>query len=647
MSIPSSSSPPTGARKNRAHCHRPPSQGGPQGGPRPWYQRPLFLVICIALVALAVAFGPRLARLPGLVRALASDLSYYRSVQASLDTAMTPSGLDELSRRLADTHASIRALHSDWGILLRAGKSLRWLPRYGGDLAAAADLMLIADYGLDAALALLPVIQPALESTDASDPSEALVVLCQTVGTQRDALERASYTLARLEEGRRRIDIRQLSPRLQSLLAKADALLPLAVAAPDLLGVAPALLGANGPRQYLILAQNSDELRATGGFISGVGLLTVEGGSVTSLMFSDSFSIVDLQQPHPVSPPALDVHMWAGMLLFRDANWWADFPTSAKMAQDLYAQDAGQQTDGVIAIDTQALLLMVGALGPIDMRDYKETISVDNLMDRMQHYWASPDLGPDRASGDPDWWQHRKDFVGELAGALVDRLLRPAGVDPLKLAEAITRLLQEKHLLLYLPEAAGMLATRGWDGGLANPQGDYLMVVDSNVGFNKVNAVVRESISYTVTIGARGGADAELTICYQHGSAVRLDECVHEARYGKAYTDMTDRCYWDYVRVLVPKGSVLTLREGLDNGGLAEPEGERDAFDGLLVLPPGESREVTFRYTLPSLRLPYSLYVQKQPGTTAVPLHVAIRAPGRPVVVFATDLSRDRQFALR
>ena len=38
---------------------------------------------------------------------------------------------------------------------------------------------------------------------------------------------------------------------------------------PDL----PNLLGFNRPQTYLLLAQNNDELRATGGFITAIGLV--------------------------------------------------------------------------------------------------------------------------------------------------------------------------------------------------------------------------------------------------------------------------------------------------------------------------------------------------------------------------------------
>ena len=59
-------------------------------------------------------------------------------------------------------------------------------------------------------------------------------------------------------------------------MQKLDALLPLAQVGVDAALAAPEALGQNGPRTYLILAQNEDELRPTGGFISGAGRMTLD-----------------------------------------------------------------------------------------------------------------------------------------------------------------------------------------------------------------------------------------------------------------------------------------------------------------------------------------------------------------------------------
>ena len=48
------------------------------------------------------------------------------------------------------------------------------------------------------------------------------------------------------------------------------------------------LLAGDGERTYLILAQNSDELRATGGFISATGVIRFREGALVDMKFADS-----------------------------------------------------------------------------------------------------------------------------------------------------------------------------------------------------------------------------------------------------------------------------------------------------------------------------------------------------------------------
>src|SRR5205085_6348840 len=96
---------------------------------------------------------------------------------------------------------------------------------------------------------------------------------------------------------------------------------------------APVLLGANTPQQYLMLAQNNDELRPTGGFISAVGVVKVDRGELSVEWFRDSFAVDDLSINHSPAPAPLEKYMWAEQWLLRDSNWYADFPTSADVAQ--------------------------------------------------------------------------------------------------------------------------------------------------------------------------------------------------------------------------------------------------------------------------------------------------------------------------
>lgn len=618
-----------------------------KAAPRRVYRSPLFWIAAALLVAVLVGLGPRFVRLPGLVGQARAEMAYWRGVRAEGLRGLSRQGAaDELGVHLDAARRLMAAARRDWGFLAQAAAWFGWVPGIGGDLAALLHLVDVAQNLLDGGALLYAQARPAVAALP-DGMGAAMAALAKHPAGNVQAFADAEQALQRASQAWSRVDAWRLSPRLAQAAPILDTLLPILTAAPDLLRAAPELLGADGPRRYLILAQNSDEIRATGGFISGVGIIELDKGEIKSIAFADSYSVIDLTKPHPIPPVALETHMWAQILLLRDANWWADFPSSARKAWELYEQDTGSKVHGVIAMDTPALQLLVAATDPIRLDEYNDTITADNLMDRIRHYWASPVGGPDITSGDPKWWALRKNFMGILAKSVMERLLKDtAKLDPSELGRVALRLLDERHLLLYLPPVQATLREHRWDGGIVPAQGDYLFVVDSNVGFNKVNPMIQQTITYTVNLA---DATATLQIGYVHGSQARLDVCVHESRYGDTYQDMMDRCYWDYVRVFVPGGAEPLSREGLGDGDLAESEAGLAVWDGLLVLKPGEAQEVVFRYRLPASVVagePYRLYVQKQPGTWGIPLRVIVWGADGAVHEFQTDLTEDRAFAV-
>ncbi len=458
----------------------------------------------------------------------------------------------------------------------------------------------------------------------------------------------------------------------------------------------PSLMGDGGLRTYLILSQNNHELRATGGFISGVGELTLEEGRLIGLRFDDSYAVDDLAVPHELAPTAFRQTLFGQLWLFRDTNWDPDFPTSARRALDVYARDRGVQADGVIALDLSALQVLVEALGPIQVAGSTEPVTGENILPVIQAQWAEPFAGVNQEGGE-DWWLSRKSFIGQIANAVLRKLLALSpgseqagrGVSPVKLARSLNQALDEKHILIYLtdPRAEDMLRHKNWDGALVAPlsPSDNLLVVDSNVGFNKADANVARSIDYRVDLAGGEQPRAQVILNYWNHSRQPLGVCIQEARYGDTYADMMDRCYWDYVRVYVPagggllKGPDLPLPPGslLARSGdaLAESpispvlaEDGRSVWAAFFELAPGAERALAFEYTLPGEvlehksdgSLTYHLRVQKQPGTEAVPLRVEIALPpdaqdisATPagffsqqgtVLVAATDLMIDREF---
>jgi hypothetical protein len=219
-----------------------------------------------------------------------------------------------------------------------------------------------------------------------------------------------------------------------------------------------------------------------------------------------------------------------------------------------------------------------------------------------------------------------------------------------RLTSATRRALDEKHLLVYVKdkEAAALMAEPGWDGAMLSGQRDYLMVVDANMGFNKANALVEESLEYAVDLTDLEHPRATLTVRHAHLSKQGNVLCRHEPRYDPSYQQMMERCYWNYLRVYVPLEaqlvdatphtvSGLELLSGRPSSAqvtVGPPEQGHNVFGTFFLLRRGEALETRFEYALPTYVFQvqdggteYVLTVQKQPGTQTIPLQVRIVLP--------------------
>lgn len=623
-------------------------------GSREDRSRPRRLAV-IALLAVVLAgsvwLGLRLNRLWRAATAVRTDLNSIESLASDGFGNLEPK---EALGMLHETRADLQALHDAAGPFLWLAPRLGWVPRYGPDIEAAPTLLEIALDLTAAGEDIVEPLAPLLEQVADERSSGGTALVEEATARLADARPqmRAAQSAIRDARGaREELVVGALDPRLQGWVERVDRYLPLMEQGVRGALLAPELLGADGPRSYLMLVQNEDELRATGGFISGVVRANVEDGQLLGLKFEDCYAVDDFSEPYPEPPPPLREYMLADLWVFRDANWSPDFPTSAQAAIDLYTISRDVDPDGVIALDQRAIRLLVGALEPLEPEGYPEPITGGNVIRLARQAWA-PGEEIDR-----EWWRHRKDFMAGVLDAAIRRL--EGGLDRERLlntARAAFQALRQKHLLLYVEDeqAASLLKELGWDGAIEQPQGDYLTVVDTNVGFNKANGLVEQSLEYTVDLTDLSQPRATLLVRHAHPLDGWEGPCRQNPRYDATYRQMMERCYWDYLRVYVPGGTRLldasphrVSGEALLSGRPSPAEVEVRHVDSghqvlatFLLVRPGQTLETRFRYALPGGTLQvqgekrvYDLTVQKQPGTLAVPLQLRVLLPAGARVV--------------
>jgi hypothetical protein len=543
--------------------------------------------------------------------------------------------LTSVAPRLASLEVEVTALRAGVAPLYPLLRRLEWLPRVGAEVAASpnlldtgVELLAAGRIGIENGLPLLKAINDKESATAPLDRlAQALPALQASAPAWAEVGAHLDSALASLQG----VDASRLTPALGDPLQTAQALLPRVRPLIDLIPQLPDILGANGERSYLIIAQNSDELRPTGGLISGVGLLRLSGGKLVGIEFTDSYAVDTTDKPHPPAPDALNRYMGIQLLYFRDANWSPDFPTSARTMQSLYKLGQGRATDGVIALDIFAAQIFVAALQPLTVAGIDIPITSENVVAQIKAAWDKPVSGTTIETNWGEWFKHRKDFMPVLLQAALERISQ-GDVDLARLGRSLWEATAQKHLLVYLnaQAAQNVVAAMGWDGSVSPGSQDFLAVFDANVGYNKVNAVVTRQTDYAVA-WEDGHWLARLTLTYTHPVQAKLDTCI-QLGYGRTYEDMTQRCYWDYVRVYIPAGSQAIQVEGLDPTTVEIGAGEGDAtmIAGQFVLPPATTQAVRVTYQLPPSVIEgdtYRLRIQKEPGIGAWPLRLTFTGP--------------------
>jgi hypothetical protein len=576
------------------------------------------------------------------------DVTWLREqVHAPLDLKTVRT----VTPRLAVLQSDLVRLEQEAQPVLQLCPWLRRVPVYGNDLASAPALFDLADHLLSTSILSSQAAGPLLDKIDSGPSSADTASLTAMLVQAEPQLKKADTELQQAIAVRQDLDAGSLSPRLRTLLVdELDPLLKLADDGLSLAMVLPSVLGAGngGPKTYLLLVQNEDELRPTGGFITTVGNLVLSNGKVLSLKFEPvDDDQEDWNRPYPAAPWQMQEYMNSRVLILRDASWFSDYPTSAMWAEYLYAYTHDHSVDGVIAFNQQFLVMLLGAVGPLEVEGAPYPLTEANVVEYMRQAKIPPSETADLA----EWY--RKEFISKIGNAMLKKL-GSGGLDWYGLARVLIQALDERHLLLQFdnPVMTTLTSKHGWDGAIHPTEGDYLLVTDTNIGFNKTSAVVDVSLTYDVDLTDLKAPESTLVVT-QKNNAKKGVPCIQwdagEIKGEEWYP--IDRCYWDYLRVYKQAGG--SLRSATPHAipgnwmllGNAVParvdkldEGLTDAqgYGTLLVVPGGDSLNTSFQFALPktvispissSDTMTYKLWIQKQPGTLAHPLTIRVHLP--------------------
>jgi hypothetical protein len=301
------------------------------------------------------------------------------------------------------------------------------------------------------------------------------------------------------------------------------------------------ILGGNGPRKYLFLFQNNQEMRATGGFIGSYGVLNIFNGRIKNF-FVDGIFNPDGQLKEKVIPPAPIQKISASWSL-HDSNWFPDFPVSAEKAIWFYEKTGGPTVDGVITMTPSVMQKLLAITGPIEMPEYQITIDQDNFLEKVQ---MEVEFNYDKESNQP------KKILADLAPLILDRLFNGQNFSQMeKIFKVMETSIKERQILIYARnyDVEKKISELGCSGEILKTDKDYLSIINSNINGYKTDGVIEQSVEHKAEIKADGSIQNTVTITRKHNG-------------GNSAYEWWNKVNADYMRVYVPQGSTLLSVEG-------------------------------------------------------------------------------------
>lgn len=503
-------------------------------------------------------------------------------------------------------------------MMLRFASYLPWIgPRYDatmGMLDATTNTIEVLAEAVHIADDIYSVVEEARETLAWKDPSIAHVPIHDLPTSVKrdlfvrlaDALPELKIMQVKLELAREDIATFQAIPETQVI---ADLITPFSSVVDELKisvdflipfsGITRELMGLRSERQFLVMFMNDTELRPTGGFLGSYGLMLIKDGDMKRLTTDDAYSVDALVARNPayavVSPAPIAEYLEQPIWYFRDGTWSPDFATGAQETASLFRQElavAGQmvpQIDGVIGLTTGFLEDILDFVGPVTVNGvtYSATSAADILEYQVEVAFENQGIAR----------EDRKDVVGDLTNAIMDKLLEVSPSQFTDVFTLISHAFSQGDVAMYSTDADTelVLEDAGWSGNIQVPEGsDIVMVVDANMASLKSDPVVDRTIAYSISPSS-SGYRARLAVTYNHTGSF----------------DWKTSRYRTYTRVYVPEGSQLVSVEGsLANDAIRNPSGAvgdvtttqefgLTSFGTFTSIEPGQSRTLTFVYELP------------------------------------------------
>jgi cell division protein FtsB len=565
------------------------------------------------------------------------------------DVATASDELAKTREKLSHTQNSLRTM-----IYLKFIPGAHW---YYND---AEHLVNGGLHGIDAAVILVDSVEPYADllglkgqgSFSGGTAEQRIQTAVQTMGKITPNIDEIADKLSLAQK-----EIDQVNPShypaigpgkkvrngLENLKVMADQGVDLINSSRPLIKILPELLGEPDEKKYLILFQNDKELRPTGGFLTAYSYFRIDRG-VIHVDGSDNIYTLDSTIPgKSKAPEVIQKYLEVENLNIRDSNLSPDFKVSMDDFNKMYERSSlHEEVDGIIAVDTHALISAINILGSIEVDGVKFSpendprcecpqaiYQLEAIVDRpIQADFRYVDVNAVTAA--------RKGIIGDLMYAIMEKAFSSSPKEYWgPLFQAMLTQMNEKHILFYMNDEEAQRGLEAFNsaGRIHDFEGDYLHINQANLGGAKSNMFVTQDVVQDYKVGEDGTITKTLTINYKNPHPP--SDCNLER--GNLCLNAVLR---DWIRIYVPKGSKMIDSQGSEVTMKTYDELGKTVFEGFLTVRPRGTAKFTIEYRLPfklAAKSSLPLMIQKQPGTIPEPHKITLGGNPLSEFTFTTD----------
>lgn len=372
-------------------------------------------------------------------------------------------------------------------------------------------------------------------------------------------------------------------------------------------------------QKILVVFQNSDEIRATGGFMGSYAIVDIQDGKIVEIVIEDIYDADGQFEGYVEAPKGVKEYLSSNQgLRLPNANWSPDFPSSSEQILQFFALGNRKNITTLIAVNLDYAKILLNIMGDVTLSDYNTIINSENINEVLRS----------RRSAFFPGSRQKKHLLSQLVTQLE---IKFSDLDTDKKVELLKKTHQQivlNNIQLYsvVDKVDHVFSKYNLRQEIEyQPDAEYLYLIESNVGINKANKEVFREVSINLKENI-----ASIAVKFINNNYPPTESILTELIEQEEVNDSDHLGYINYQRILVrPDWSLKSISyagQNIEswNEQIIKNKNDQEFKEiGFLISLKEQSEESLILEFESVDTLKNKLYLQKQPGIS--PTSVSIK----------------------